>query len=75
MKRFTLVGGVVGISALMVGCNGDSSDAMNSPPAQGDTFVNAALALAATAPDDIEPADIAAIVETMPEDKEPDPIT
>lgn len=76
MKKLTFVTGALGTSlALLGGCDGKSSGAMNNPPPRGDSFVVAVQTVTATSPDSIEPDDIATVVATTPEDKEPDPIT
>jgi hypothetical protein len=63
---------IAAVLLLLAGC-GSSNDGGSGPAGpQGDSFVSATAQLAATAPEDSEASDIEALVETMPEDAEPE---
>ena len=59
-------------AATLAGCGGGGGGGGSTSGPSGDTFVAAAALIASTSPDDVEPADVEAILETMPETKEPE---
>ena len=61
-------------AATLAGCGGGGggSGGGSTSGSSGDTFVAAAALIALTSPDDTEPTDVEAILETMPETTEPE---
>ena len=61
-------------AATLAGCGGGGGGGGvgSTSGSSGDTFVAAAALIALNSPDDVEPADVEAILETMPETQEPE---
>jgi hypothetical protein len=77
-KRICTYIGLASVSLLIAGCNNDSNNNASNPNGSGDAFIaqvrqqtDGANALSDTA----QPVDITAVVETSPEQNEPETVS